>query len=99
RDPLVTGVQTCALPISAAKLMIEMRNVQLPLERLGKPLQNVEQDHRIYPARNGNQHVLSSRKKITLPNRRLDLLNNSVHALTSKIGRASCRERVYVRTA
>src|SRR5690349_14891830 len=46
------------------KLMIEMGNMQLPAERLRKPLQNIEQNHRIDASRNSNQNLLPFLKKV-----------------------------------
>src|SRR5207247_8300769 len=93
RDPLVTGVQTCALPISSVSLktlphevktghpiLLADGNIELRVERIVPP--------DIY-CRVIVGGVLSSHKGINLPGSEVH-----VDSLTKKeIGRASCRER------
>src|SRR5207247_8462074 len=80
RDPLVTGVQTCALPISSAFLPLrpqsvgERPKVTLGLQQAVDPL-GIRAPH-------GGMHGLAAGKLIEPP--------------FNEIGRASCRERVEI---
>src|SRR3546814_8928470 len=90
RCALVTGVQTCALPILVRLLMITL---QRRSEVASLPWAELDQDKRLWllpgeRSKNGEEHLLPLS----------DLAMDEFKALGRKkrgqIGRASCRERV-----
>src|SRR5205823_8437634 len=85
RDKLVTGVQTCALPISIPKLPPPPRTAQnrsgcsSSAARMSEPLASrIRTDRRLSDVR---------------PQRRLSQPKPPPSVRPAKIGRASCRER------
>src|SRR5207248_5648787 len=93
RDRTVTGVQTCALPISAVVITLfwrfgqKHRAILFVIAMAGEiPIEQALKFafHRTRPEAYFNYPLPTS---ASFP---------SGHALTSEIGRASCRERVYV---
>src|SRR5207247_8334321 len=88
RDPLVTGVQTCALPISALGLV--------PLSRSGKTSPTRRCAREAVPPPGARSVTIrrhpAGREQASLPRaRRLERPRPSLGPL--EIGRASCRER------
>src|SRR5207244_8013688 len=85
RDDLVTGVQTCALPISLTPLDDLIHHSSLSHQRIGRILQSVA----IYTKWIAyTKHAFSSPTPPPLSRQEISNL---------QIGRASCRERVYDR--
>src|SRR5206468_6019301 len=94
RDLIVTGVQTCALPISA-----------LPHRGAEQQLLSVAHPRRLRglaaPAAGGLRHERQGPPRPDpwpppLRTRALARAHRRRHARTRQIGRASCRERVYI---
>src|SRR5947208_13391162 len=82
RDDLVTGVQTCALPISAQNKSIIIKPRRVVLVRKA-PSPDRSRIVIVYPSLSGlRSHAALENVRSTLQ--------------VKKIGRASCRERVYV---
>src|SRR5438105_7612208 len=79
RDPLVTGVQTCALPIS-----VHRPHAGLPCRSRRRAGAGGDRRH------DGRRPVIALEVESRTGSRRIDLLS----FLDSEIGRASCRERV-----
>src|SRR5207244_10336502 len=91
RDDLVTGVQTCALPIYARNICAR-RNAVLHVAADRKPGRKAGREFRSIAV------PVRRRGRIDLPvlNRRSERGIESVFAGTRfQIGRASCRERVW----
>src|SRR5687767_15712956 len=84
RDKLVTGVQTCALPISHIRMVTPPRQTPVSMKSPGTPFVSTSSTQ---------NWTLSRHLKPTI------VCIGSRTALTksSQIGRASCRERVEVR--
>src|SRR5947208_7737266 len=92
RDDLVTGVQTCALPISdiqSSTLYTRMAlDSLIPLLQAttgGRPIQYYTDDIHLPIQEIGGLCLLIN-----------ELIANAVKHGKGKIGRASCRERVYI---
>src|SRR5258708_10577242 len=79
RDDLVTGVQTCALPISTCLLLTVLNNRLLPGSQYALAV--------VWVSR---RHVVRNKSNVVRTNRQDELANGQVR----QIGRASCRERV-----
>src|SRR5258708_24503539 len=79
RDDLVTGVQTCALPISPLTVKLTADVDQVGMEPAG--------DH-------GDAFSGLAERRPAPLTRRGHVVTRAVNSLTKKIGRASCRERV-----
>src|SRR2546430_11069683 len=79
RDLTVTGVQTCALPISAALLSLDREDARL----VGGII--------AYPARDG---YAGRQGRGRLHADQVDAPRNHLPSRQGQIGRASCRERV-----
>src|SRR5438105_10602716 len=71
----------------ASQSMIEMRNMQLPVERFGKSAQDIEQHHRIDPGRDCDKQSLARLEKLMFFNRVLYSVNKSVLARSALFGR------------
>src|SRR2546429_4238243 len=75
RDVAVTGVQTCALPISKSSQGFDGKGNALPAEMLPSQIQFDGVEFQLAPAKTGVPNALGAKGQ-------------------TKIGRASCRERV-----
>src|SRR5207247_7755239 len=93
-DPLVTGVQTCALPISFATHPLasarahRLARVEHRAKRVGERLAFVRDTAA------GTAHLASGdRIRVRHKHGRADLPRLEQHYAEAQIGRASCRER------
>src|SRR5207247_5469534 len=92
RDPLVTGVQTCALPISNAGIVAMKVNDEWNV----KPAASFHYKHTgraIF-----SKHNISAPALESFDVSRGGFIHGSIahNSLTDQIGRASCRERAYI---
>src|SRR5207247_3448435 len=87
RDPLVTGVQTCALPIYSSKLTGDAATgVSILRRALEEPLRQL--------AINGGKDGSVVVEGVRRAQKEHQSDKYGFNVLTDQIGRASCRERV-----
>src|SRR5206468_7554371 len=90
RDLIVTGVQTCALPIFARDAAVT--EDAFPLGALIDEAYNEARKHQ--PARNAQLKFETGGSKSVLVTGDRAALRHALTEVLIKIGRASCRERV-----
>src|SRR5690606_40785446 len=96
RDFHVTGVQTCALPISGGKIYFASGNKLITLSPEGKLLGEFAVNETPFAlAANEKMLVVAFEKSFAVYSLQ-GQKQFQTDDLTDKIGRASCRERVYI---
>src|SRR5205823_10888590 len=91
RDKLVTGVQTCALPISGRDLPGALQ------ERVALgPDQLLDLEDAVGVRHPDVGHRLLRRREVLARGQDRDGWEGSLRHLEAQIGRASCRERVWI---
>src|SRR5207245_5662344 len=90
RDATVTGVQTCALPILGANLLIGLSPIGAARQALGLAVAAEEYGARLFGSGSLMAGILQTDARLDQPT--ADRLKAAWES--RKIGRASCRERV-----